>query len=111
MMKPDEAVRRTYEAYNKRDMAAALAGLHPDVLWDGGEEGMLHGKGAVERHWDEQWRTLDTKIDIVSTQWVGSGLIVQAVLEFRGADGTMDRRDIRNTITFEDKLINSMRIG
>ena len=59
-----DTVRRMYDAYNARQMDAALADLHADVEWDGGAEGMLHGKEAVERHWRSQWRDADAKVYI-----------------------------------------------
>ena len=51
MLKRDDAVRSTYDAYNARDLPRALANLSADVDWDDGEGNMLHGKDAVARHW------------------------------------------------------------
>jgi hypothetical protein len=82
-----ETVRRMYDAFNARRMDAALAGLHVDVGWDGGSEGMLHGKQAVERHWRSQWQEVDAKVYIGSSAWKNSSLVLQVRLEIATPQG------------------------
>ena len=74
MMKREDAVRSTYDAYNARDLPRALANLSADVDWDDGEGNMLHGKDAVARHWAEQWRQADAKVEIEHLAWQGEEL-------------------------------------
>ena len=70
-MEREDAVRSTYDAYNARDLPRALAHLSADVEWDDGEGNMLHGKDAVARHWADQWRRADAKVEIEHLAWHG----------------------------------------
>jgi drug/metabolite transporter (DMT)-like permease len=109
MMNEIETVRRMYDAYNARQIDAALAGLHVDVEWDGGAEGMLHGKQAVERHWRSQWQEVDAKVYIGLSAWKNSSLVLQVRLEIATPRGAREQQ-IQNVITFRDGLVASMRI-
>ena len=109
MMNEIDTVRRMYDAYNARQMDDALAGLHVDVEWDGGSEGMLHGKQAVERHWRSQWQDVDAKVYIRSRAWKNSSLVLQVGLEVATSRGVSEQR-IQNVITFRDGLVASLRI-
>jgi hypothetical protein len=109
MMNEIDTVRRMYDAYNARQMDAALADLHADVEWDGGAEGMLHGKEAVERHWRSQWRDVDAKVYIQSSAWKNSSLVLQVRLEVATPRGVSEQH-IQNAITFSDGLVASLRI-
>ena len=109
MMSEIDTVRRMYDAFNARQMDAGLAGLHVDVEWDGGPEGMLHGKQAVERHWRSQWREVDAKVYIGSSAWKNSSLVLEVRLEIATPQGASEQQ-IQNVITFRDGLVASMRI-
>jgi hypothetical protein len=109
MMNEIDTVRRMYDAYNARQMDAALAGLHVDVEWDGGSEGMLHGKQAVERHWRSQWQGADAKVYIQMSAWENSSLVLQVTLDTETPHGA-SKQQIQNVITFRDGLVASLRI-
>src|SRR5687768_2417029 len=110
-MSPEQHVRLTYDAFNKRDEATALAGLAENVRWDDGEGHVLTSRQSIARHWREQWQKADAKILIESTQWSGPELILEVTLKTRQADGTTASRSIRNTLQFSVGLISSMKIG
>ena len=100
MMKREDVVRSTYDAHNARDLPRALANLSADVEWDDGEGNMLHGKDAVARHWADQWRQADAKVEIEHLVWQGSELRLSVRLDSRAPDGSRGRQRLRNTIAF-----------
>jgi nuclear transport factor 2 (NTF2) superfamily protein len=60
---PDDVtlIRRLYESFNARDMEAALAAMHPDVVWANGMEGgYVHRREGVRDYWSRQWATVES---------------------------------------------------
>lgn len=52
----DERLERMYEAFNVRDVDAALVYLTDDVDWPAAwEGGRVRGKNAVRDYWIRQW--------------------------------------------------------
>jgi SnoaL-like domain len=111
MMKREDAVRSTYDAYNARDLPRALANLSAEVDWDDGEGNMVHGKDAVARHWADQWRRADAKVEIEHLTWHGSELRLGVRLDSRSPDGSRGQQRLKNTIAFAGDLIFAMRIA
>ena len=110
MMKREDTVRSTYDAYNARDLPRALANLSADVDWDDGEGNMIHGKDAVARHWADQWRLADAKVEIDHLAWQGEELRLAVRLDVRKPDGSRAQQPLANTLSFAGKLIRVMRI-
>ena len=111
MMKREDAVRSTYDAYNARDLPRALANLSADVEWDDGEGNMVHGKDAVARHWADQWRQADAKVEIEQLAWQGEELRLAVRLDIRKPDDSRARQSLVNTLSFAGELIRAMRIA
>src|SRR5258708_37905607 len=62
MLADRELLTRTYDAFNARDVEAALAAMHPDVDWPNGMEGgRVHGHRSVRDYWTRQWRSIDPR--------------------------------------------------
>jgi hypothetical protein len=110
-MEREDAVRSTYDAYNARDLPRALAHLSADVDWDDGAGNMLHGKDVVARHWADQWRRADAKVEIEHLTWHGSELRLGVRLDSRSPDGSRGQQRLKNTIAFAGDLILAMRIA
>jgi ketosteroid isomerase-like protein len=52
-------LERLYEHFNARDMEAALAAMHPDVVWANGfDGGHVHGRDGVRDYWSRQWASV-----------------------------------------------------
>ena len=111
MMRREDAIRSTYAAYNARDLLRALANLSADVDWDDGEGNMLHGKDAVARHWADQWRQADAKVEIEHLAWQGEELRLAVRLDIRKPDGSRAQHRLANTLSFAGPLIRAMRIA
>jgi hypothetical protein len=56
-----ELLERLYDSFNARDIGAALATMHPDVVWANGlEGGHVHGHDGVRDYWTRQWAMMDS---------------------------------------------------
>jgi ketosteroid isomerase-like protein len=117
----EEAVRRSYEAYNRGDLEGVLATMHPDVVWEEnhsvfgfvGLDPVYVGHEEFRRWWKatrEMWTTVEAEISeialagddrlVVGTTMrgvgAGSGLAVEMrffhLLDFR--EGKIARRRI-----------------
>ena len=56
-----------YEAFNARDIQAALELMTPDVQWPNGMEGgYVHGREAVREYWIRQWQQINPHVEPVS---------------------------------------------
>ena len=59
-----DVLRRAYEAFNARDIEAALELMHADVDWPNGMEGgRVAGRDAVRAYWTRQFGMIDSRVD------------------------------------------------
>jgi ketosteroid isomerase-like protein len=64
MTAEQQLLETAYGAFNARDMAAALAMMHPDVVWPNGMEGgYVHGHEEVRRYWTRQRTLIDPHVE------------------------------------------------
>jgi len=62
-MSDEEALRAAYEAFNARDIDAALALMHPDVDWPNAwEGGRVTGREAVAAYWRRQFEQISSTV-------------------------------------------------
>jgi ketosteroid isomerase-like protein len=60
----EESLRRTYRAFNERDVDAVLEGLHPDVDWPNAwEGGRVVGRDAVSAYWTRQFEEISGQVE------------------------------------------------
>jgi ketosteroid isomerase-like protein len=56
-------LRRAYEAFNARDVEAAIALMHPEVDWPNVMEGTrVHGHTGVRDYWTRQFETISSRV-------------------------------------------------
>jgi hypothetical protein len=61
---PKHLLRSAYEAFNARNVEAALALMHSDVDWPNAiEGGRLHGHDAVRAYWTGQFAAIDPRVE------------------------------------------------
>lgn len=54
-------LKHLYARFNARDLDAALATMHRDVVWANGlEGGHVLGHDGVRKYWTRQWATIDS---------------------------------------------------
>lgn len=89
-----EILERLYDRFNARDMEAALAAMHRDVVWANGMEGgHVHGHDGVRDYWTRQWATIDSHAEPTGFS--------------TGADGTtvvevhLTARDLQGNLVFD----------
>jgi hypothetical protein len=64
-----EVIHRAYEAFNARDLDAALALMAADVDWPNAwEGGRVVGHDAVRDYWSRQWAEIDPHVEPVAVQ-------------------------------------------
>lgn len=86
-----ELLLRSYEAFNARDIEAALTCMDPDVDWPNGlEGGYLYGHKAVHDYWVRQWHMIDPHVEPVGFSNDEDGnIIVQVHLTVRDLEGNL----------------------
>ena len=57
-----QLLKHLYACFNARDMDAALATMHRDVVWANGlEGGHVYGHEGVRNYWTRQWVAMDPR--------------------------------------------------
>jgi hypothetical protein len=63
----EDVLRRTYSAFNARDVDAVLAVMHPDVDWPNAfEGGRVRGRELVRAYWARQFDQINPKVTPVA---------------------------------------------
>jgi len=64
MLTDRDLLTHAYNAFNARDIDAALAAMHPDVDWPNGMEGgRVHGHSGVRDYWTCQWSLINPHVE------------------------------------------------
>ena len=113
-MDDTELLRKAYDAFNQRNLDAALALMAPEVDWPNGMEGgRVHGREGVREYWTRQWAMIDPHVDPVEMAPDEQGRIVvdvhQVVRELSGKL-LMDQM-VQHIYTIRDGLIERMDIA
>src|ERR1700722_409785 len=100
-------LKKTYAAFNARDLDAALATMQPNVEWPNGMEGgMVYGHSGVRDYWTRQWSMINPHVDPVKLTAGPSGRVVvevhQVVRELSGK--ILLDRTVEHVYAFEDGL-------
>jgi ketosteroid isomerase-like protein len=111
-----EIVRRSIEAWNRRDLGAFLALFHPDAEMDWSRsrapfKGVYRGRGEQETFWDLFWSTFaDVQIEAHEFIEAGSEVVVLNTAHMRGRDGieVIARSALVNTV--ENGQITRLRL-
>ena len=109
-----ETLRRLYERFNARDMAAVLAAMHLDVVWANGMEGgHVHGHDGVREYWTRQWAMIDPHVDPVSFSTLDDGRtevdVRQTVRDLNG--NILSSKTVRHVFHMKGGLVSRFDIG
>lgn len=113
MTDEEQLLRRAYEAFNTRDIEAALALMHPDVDWPNGMKGGRElGHDAVRAYWTWQFGVIDSHVVPVGFERDDEGRVVVDVHQVvRDLDGVvLSDGHVRHAYTFRDGLVARMDI-
>jgi hypothetical protein len=106
-------LKRTYAAFNARDIDGSLANMKADVVWPNGMEGgVVHGHEGVRAYWTRQWGMVDPHVEPKTFDLEDSGRIavgVHQVVRDLSGKVLLDRM-VTHAYQIEDGLIQSMDI-
>ncbi len=108
-----DVLRRAYDAFNARDIEAALALMHDDVDWPNGMEGGRElGKDAVRAYWTRQFTMIDSHVEPVGFTEAADGRVAVAVQQtVRDLDGkVLSEGLVTHVYTLRDGLVARMDI-
>jgi len=106
-------LRRTYAAFNARDIDTVIAVLHPDVDWPNAwEGGRVRGHAAVRSYWARQFEAIDGRVEPQGFALAPDGRVVvdvhQVVRDRTGAiiaDGS-----VQHVYRLQEGLIDHMEV-
>ncbi len=108
-----EILHAAYEAFNERDIDAALALMTPDVAWPRAfKGGFVRGPEEVRAYWTEQWSEIDPRVEPLAFHPEDDGRILVKVHQVvRDLAGTLlaDER-VGHRFTVEKGLIRGMEV-
>ena len=114
MSSESASLARLYEAFNARDIDAALAVMHPDVKWPNGwEGGYVVGHKAVRDYWTRQWAEIDPTATPKDFERLADGQI-RVLVHLRAVNGNGEllwENMASHTYAFDSSKIRSMEIG
>jgi ketosteroid isomerase-like protein len=113
MMDDHELLRYAYAAFNARNIDAALATMHADVVWPNGMEGgTVHGHQGIREYWTRQWTLIDPHVEPLSFTTLDDGRISVDVRQaVRDSEGKLlvDQR-VQHVYRIENHLVREMEI-
>lgn len=108
-----ELLRRTYAAFNARDIGVVLAAMHADVDWPNAIEGKReHGREAVREYWTRQFAVIDSRVEPTGFGEDEEGRIVVDVHQVvHDPDGNLlADQQVQHVYTFRDAQVERMDI-
>ena len=107
-----EILMDMYRAFNARDIDGATEFLAPDVDWPNGMTGgREHGRAAVRRYWENQWREIDPRVEPLAISVEGDKAHVRVHQLVRSRDGAiLHDKKIEHVYAFDGAFIKSMNI-
>jgi hypothetical protein len=103
-------VRRTYEAFNQRDIDTVLATMDPDVDWPNMIDFVrVHGHAEVRAYWERQFRDIDPHVEPTEVIAHGDALVVAVHQVVRDLQGNLlSDSHIAHVYTFRGDLVATM---
>jgi hypothetical protein len=106
-------LRRAYEAFNARDVDAALALMHPDVDWPNAfEGGRVRGHEQVRAYWARQFEQIAPTVEPVAfTQRDGGRVAVRVHQVVRSPAGdVLSDGEVVHVYALRDGLVERMDV-
>ena len=112
-MNREARLRQLYEAFNARDIDAALAGMTEDVDWPNGwEGGYVKGHEEIRAYWLRQWEAVDSRVEPLAFTDCASGDVeVRVHQSGRDAAGTvLFDQEVLHVYAYRGELVERMTI-
>jgi ketosteroid isomerase-like protein len=114
MVEAEETLRAAYEAFNTRDIDAALELMHPDVDWPNAwEGGRVVGRDAVRDYWMRQFEAISSQVEPEGFSEEPDGSItvdVHQVVHDPGTGELLSDSHVRHRYWLEDGLVTRMDV-
>ena len=107
-------IEQAYSAFNKRDIAGALALMTEDVSWPKASEGgKIVGKEEIRAYWTRQWGEFDPHVEpLAITEESGGRIRVRAHQLVRSLEGdVLSDSEVLHLFTMDSGLIAAMELG
>ena len=113
MVVEQDLLQRAYEAFNRRDIEAALTVMHPDVEWPNGMEGgIVYGHNGIRQYWTRQWTLINPHVEPLHFREDEARRIVvsvhQVVRDLAG--NLLVDQMVEHVYSIENGLVRSMEI-
>jgi len=109
----ESVLRRTYDAFNARDVDAVLAGMHDDVNWPNAwEGGRVRGRDEVRAYWTRQFAEIDPRVTPTAFATRPDGRVavdVHQVVRSPAGD-LLSEGDVVHVYAFRDGLVERMDV-
>jgi hypothetical protein len=107
-----DMLRRTYDAFNRRDVEAVLATLAADVDWPDMLHGRrLHGHDEVRAYWQAQFADIDPHVEPVAVDGDADRVVVTVHQVVRDRQGTvLSDTQVAHVYAFEGDLVARMDV-
>jgi hypothetical protein len=109
----EQLLRRAYEAFNARDIEAAIALMRPDVDWPNAMEGTrVLGHAGVRDYWTRQFTAIQSRVDPEAFSTDADGRVVVEVHQVvHNADGDLIADQmVEHVYTIREDLIQRMDV-
>ena len=108
-----DLVRHAYDAFNSRDIDAAVRLMAEDVVWpDVSDGGFVHGPDEVREHWRAQFDAVDPRLELLGIEALGDGRLracVRQVVRSSQGEPVSDER-LNHVYTIGHGRIERMEI-
>jgi ketosteroid isomerase-like protein len=109
----ERLLRAVYDAFNRRDIEAVIATLHPDVDWPNAwEGGRVHGHDAVRAYWARQFAEIAPEVQPRAFSMTEDGRVAVEVHQVvRDLDGAvLADQVVTHVYTFRDGRVAHMDV-
>jgi ketosteroid isomerase-like protein len=110
----EETLRSAYNAFNTRDIDAAVGLMHEDVDWPNAwEGGRVVGRDAVRDYWRRQFEAISSQVEPEGFSEEPDGSItvdVHQVVHDAGTGALLSDSHVRHRYRFEGGLITRMDV-
>ena len=105
-------LRRTYDAFNRRDVETVLAALDPDVAWPKLlDRTVIRGREAVREYWERQFQQIDPRVEPTGFVSRGDQTTVEVQQVVRDLQGkVLGDTHVAHVYTFRDDQVVAMEV-
>jgi ketosteroid isomerase-like protein len=109
-----QLLRHAYDAFNQRDVDAAVSLLHPRVNWPNAwEGGRLLGRAAVRDYWERQFAQISSTVELqrfIDEQDGSVTVEVRQVVRDAHTHELISDSSVRHRFRFDEGLITRMDV-